>query len=119
MTYGINSRKIENFCVLICAFNEAEHIERVVQVSLEQQPGEVVVVDDGSTDKTAELAENVGAYVLRNSANVGKGASLKRGFEFLRDRNYDAVIVVDGDGHYIFLNNHWARCAACRVRIAA
>ncbi|MEE9368835.1 MAG: glycosyltransferase family 2 protein [Pontiella sp.] len=100
MTDGINSRKIENFCVLICAFNEAEHIERVVRSSLDQHPGEVVVVDDGSTDKTAERAEKAGAYVLRNAANLGKGASLKRGFEFLRDRNYDAVIIVDGDGQH-------------------
>jgi glycosyltransferase involved in cell wall biosynthesis len=95
-----NTKKIENFCVLICAHNEAGFIERVVRTALEQTPCKVVVVDDGSTDRTAELAEQAGAYVLRNPENLGKGVSLKRGFELVRERNCDAVVVVDGDGQH-------------------
>jgi len=100
MGNGTSSKKVETFCVLICAFNEAEHIEKVVRSSLEQQPRQVVVVDDGSTDGTAEIAEKAGAYVLRNSENIGKGASLHRGFELVQQQGYDAVVVVDGDGQH-------------------
>lgn len=97
MEHAANTKKIERFCVLVCAFNEAEHIGNVVHRVLEQRPHVVVVIDDGSTDNTAELAEKAGAEVLRNSENLGKGASLKRGFEWVRERNCDAVVVVDGD----------------------
>ena len=100
MERGTNSKKINDFCVLICAFNEAEHIEHVVKTALEQHPGKVVVVDDGSTDNTAGLAEKAGATVLRNSTNLGKGSSLKRGIEYLQSHPCDAVVVVDGDGQH-------------------
>jgi len=95
-----DTKAVETFCVLVCAHNEAEHIESVVRTALEQTPCQVVVVDDGSTDHTAELAERAGAYVLRNPKNLGKGASLQRGFELVCDRNCDAVVVVDGDGQH-------------------
>lgn len=94
------TKTIETFCVLICAHNESKHIGEVVRTAIEQASCKVVVVDDGSTDNTAELAEQAGAYVLRNPENMGKGAALKRGFELVRERNCDAVIVVDGDGQH-------------------
>jgi glycosyltransferase involved in cell wall biosynthesis len=95
-----NTKKIKNFCVLICAHNEAEHIEAVVRASLEQTSSTVIVVDDGSTDGTAELAEQAGAFVLRNPVNMGKGAALKRGFDLVEESTYDAVVVVDADGQH-------------------
>jgi glycosyltransferase involved in cell wall biosynthesis len=95
-----HTKKIENFCVLICACNEAERIGEVVRSAKAQEPACVVVVDDGSTDRTAGLAEEAGAFVLSNPFNMGKGASLKRGFELVHDRGYDAVVVVDGDGQH-------------------
>jgi glycosyltransferase involved in cell wall biosynthesis len=95
-----NTKKIEQFCVLICALNEAEHIEKVVHSCLEQHPAKVVVIDDGSTDGTADLAEKAGAHVLRNTENRGKGASLRQGFELVQQHHYDAVIIVDGDGQH-------------------
>lgn len=95
-----HAKKIESFCVLICAHNEAQHIEAVVRVALEQAPCGVVVVDDGSTDGTAELAERAGAHVLRNPENLGKGAALQRGFERVREHGCDAVVVVDGNGQH-------------------
>ncbi|VGO21192.1 glycosyltransferase family 2 protein [Pontiella sulfatireligans] len=100
MENGNNTKRIDKFCVLICAFNESKHIESVVRGAVEQNPCRVVVVDDGSTDGTAELAEKAGAYVVRNSENAGKGASLKRGFELVQEHQCDAVIVVDGDGQH-------------------
>lgn len=95
-----DTKTVESFCVLVCAYNEAEHIGEVVRMALEQTPCKVVVIDDGSVDNTAELAERAGAYVLRNPENLGKGAALRRGFELVRERNCDAVVVVDGDGQH-------------------
>ena len=59
---------------LLCipAFNEENVIGDVVKKSLEFVD-HVVVYDDGSSDKTSEIAENAGAYVIRNSQNKGKG----------------------------------------------
>jgi glycosyltransferase involved in cell wall biosynthesis len=96
----INKKSTDSFCVLICAYNEARHIEEVVRLALEQNPCRVIVVDDGSTDETAELAEKAGAMVLKNPKNLGKGASIQRGFQLLRDTPCGAVIVVDGDGQH-------------------
>jgi len=94
------NKSTDSFCVLICAYNEARHIEEVVRLSLEQNPCRVIVVDDGSSDATAEIAEKAGALVLKNPENLGKGASIQKGFEFLRNAPCGAVIVVDGDGQH-------------------
>lgn len=95
-----STQQVESFCVLICAFNEARHIERVVQSALKQHPLKVIVVDDGSADGTAQLAEKAGAAVLRNEQNRGKGASLRLGFKEVRQTGCDAVVVLDGDGQH-------------------
>lgn len=100
MENSTNTKTVEKFCVLICALNEADQIERVVRSSLEQNPAEVIVIDDGSSDSTAELAKMAGARVFRNEENLGKGASLNRGFAYAREEGYDAVIVIDGDGQH-------------------
>lgn len=94
------TRGNDTFCVLICAYNESEHIERVVHGVLAQHPARVLVVDDGSTDNTAVLAQQAGADVVRNEFNEGKGAALRVGFQEILDEGYGAVIVVDGDGQH-------------------
>lgn len=100
MENSTSSKTIDTFCVLICAFNEADHINEVVRSALKQNPDKVIVVDDGSTDGTADRAEKAGAYVVRNSENMGKGASLNRGFDLIAQHPCDAVIVIDGDGQH-------------------
>ena len=90
----------ERFCVLICAYNEAEKIAWVVGGALGQGPACVVVVDDGSEDATAALAEEAGAKVVRNEFNEGKGASLRRGLALAHQLECDAVVVMDGDGEH-------------------
>ncbi|MFH0935768.1 MAG: glycosyltransferase family 2 protein [Candidatus Omnitrophota bacterium] len=86
-------------CVLIPTFNEAGAIGGLIE-KIRQHDLSVIVVDDGSRDNTSVIAREKGAVVLRNPANEGKGASLKKGFGFALEQNYDAVITMDGDGQH-------------------
>jgi glycosyltransferase involved in cell wall biosynthesis len=84
---------------IIPAYNEAPTIRDVVERTLRQVP-EVIVIDDGSTDGTrAELA-GLPATVISNPANLGKGASLWRGFALALAEGADAVITLDGDAQH-------------------
>jgi glycosyltransferase involved in cell wall biosynthesis len=80
---------------ILPAYNEEERIEATVR-ALCGLPGigEILVVDDGSADRTAERAEQVGARVLRLSANQGKGAALNAGAQAARG---DILLLLDAD----------------------
>ena len=58
---------------------------------------DVIVVDDGSVDETGTASRETGAIVLHNFVNRGKGYSLKRGFQYAIENEYDAIITIDGD----------------------
>jgi glycosyltransferase involved in cell wall biosynthesis len=85
--------------VLIPAHNEASGVADVVKKTMAQD-FPVVVVDDGSQDRTAEVAKAQGAVVIRNEKNLGKGAALRRGFEYILKQGFDAVITMDADGQH-------------------
>lgn len=87
-------------CVVIPTYNEARAIANLVR-KIKQQELEVVVIDDGSYDNTFRIAEDSGAVVLRNLNNEGKGASLIKGFSYALDKDFDAVITMDGDGQHL------------------
>ena len=61
---------------------------------------DVVVINDGSMDGTSAAAAAAGAHVLEHEVNLGKGAALKTGFEYAVEKEYDAVITMDGDGQH-------------------
>lgn len=86
-------------CVLIPSYNESKAISSLVK-RIKAEGLDIVVVDDGSIDSTAEAAELAGACVLRNEQNKGKGASLKEGFRHILRKDYDAVITMDGDSQH-------------------
>lgn len=85
--------------ILIPAYNEERFIGSVV-LRARRIGIAVVVVDDGSTDATAELAEAAGAVVLRHPINQGKGRALNTGFRFAREHEVSIVVTVDGDGQH-------------------
>ena len=85
--------------VVIPCFNEEATIGSVV-LKAKRYVDEVVVVDDGSTDKTAKIAEYAGATVLRHNGNRGYGAALKSGFEYAREKDFDVMTILDGDGQH-------------------
>ena len=87
-------------CALIPAFNEAPYIANVVERA-RQHVEEVVVIDDGSDDGTADLAGMAGATSLRLPENRGKASALSVGIGYARDQNFTHVITLDGDGQHL------------------
>ena len=87
-------------CVLIPSFNEEKTIGWLVK-AVREKGFDVVVIDDGSSDQTTKIARENGAEVIVNEHNMGKGASLRRAFGLLSEKNYDAVITMDGDGQHL------------------
>jgi glycosyltransferase involved in cell wall biosynthesis len=86
-------------CALVPAFNEASQIAKVVRGAI-QHVDEVVVIDDGSDDGTAEAARAAGATCLILPANRGKASALRTGIEFAAARSFTHVLTLDGDGQH-------------------
>jgi len=87
-------------CIVIPTFNESKAIAKLVS-EIRNLNLPVLVIDDGSSDNTAEIAQKDGAEVVRNDHNLGKGASLAKGFRLALEKGYDAVITMDGDGQHL------------------
>ena len=85
--------------VLIPAFNAAQTLgQLLVELHSFFTADGIVVVDDGSTDKTASIAKASGVIVLSHGINSGKGAALKTGFQYvLSESRFDSVITMDAD----------------------
>lgn len=86
----------QRIVALLPAFNESERISASVKAVLDSDLfDEVIVIDDGSKDNTADLAAAAGAYVVRLAFNVGKGAALEHGMK--RAESADIVALLDAD----------------------
>jgi glycosyltransferase involved in cell wall biosynthesis len=90
----------ERVLVVIPAFNAARTVGAVVR-SCRAVLDDVLVIDDGSIDRTAAEATDTGARVISHPGNRGKGAALKTGFGFAVQKGYDAVITLDADGQHL------------------
>ncbi|MGI9643315.1 MAG: glycosyltransferase family 2 protein [Acidimicrobiia bacterium] len=89
--------------VLIAAFNEEQPLASIlprIPHEVNGQPVRVIVVDDGSTDRTADIADEAGCHTIRLGVNRGKGAALKAGISALDRRSCDALVLMDGDGQH-------------------
>ena len=80
--------------ILIPAYNEEKTIASVIKVALESNLGEVLVVDDGSTDNTVHIAKQASAKVLKLEQNLGKGGAVFEGARFLKT---PVIILLDAD----------------------
>jgi glycosyltransferase involved in cell wall biosynthesis len=89
----------ERISALIPCYNEARTIGKLVRAVSAQVP-HIWVIDDGSSDSTRQEAERAGAVVLRHEANLGKGASLRDGFNALIAAGFDWAVTLDGDGQH-------------------
>ncbi len=86
---------------IVPALNEEATVGRVIEEIRAFDPGfDVVVVDDGSTDRTAGMAADRGAYVLRLPFNLGIGGAMQTGYRFGFERGYDIAVQIDGDGQH-------------------
>jgi len=81
---------------VIAAFNEGRHIREVV-LGTRPHVDAVIVVDDGSTDDTAAVAEAAGAEVVRHRGNRGKGVAVRSGLDAVRGRGFSHILLMDGD----------------------
>ncbi len=88
--------------VIIPCFNEETHIKKVIQKTKKAlRQAQILVVDDGSTDKTALLAKKEGAQIASHPFNLGYGTALQTGYQYALENNFDFVCQIDGDDqHY-------------------
>lgn len=90
--------------VAVPALNEEKTIQAVVSGIPRTIPGaeriDVVVIDDGSTDSTADLALQAGARVIRHAGNRGLGAAFRSALSIARENGYDILVTIDGDGQF-------------------
>jgi len=88
-------------CVVIPAYNEENTIADLIK-RIRIQGLDVIIVDDGSSDNSCKIVKDFCPEVtlIRNPVNLGKGASLLKGFQYAIDYGYDAVITMDGDGQH-------------------
>src|SRR5687768_13704511 len=87
--------------VIIPAFNEEASLARVIGKVREAVPtADIAIVNDGSTDKTAQIADELGVVVLNLTHNLGIGSAMQTGFLYACRQEYDLAIQVDGDGQH-------------------
>ncbi|HEY0416546.1 MAG TPA: glycosyltransferase family 2 protein [Gaiellaceae bacterium] len=92
----------ERRIAIVPAYNEEQAIGRVVAELRAFDPLlDIVVVSDGSVDRTAENAEAAGARVLRLPFNLGIGGAVQTGFRYAWERGYDLAVRCDGDGQHV------------------
>jgi len=96
---------MQSTCIILPAYNESMVISGVLKNLIEwkkqqKQQIEMVVVDDGSTDKTAEICSNMGIKVLRHPINRGLGGALATGMEYARRNSFDFALTMDSDGQH-------------------
>jgi glycosyltransferase involved in cell wall biosynthesis len=86
---------------VIAAYDEAAVIGRVIgELKRDAPPGDIVLVDDGSSDDTAQAARAAGAIVLRHPINRGQGAALQTGLEAALKLGAEIAITFDADGQH-------------------
>ncbi|MEW6009797.1 MAG: dolichyl-phosphate mannose synthase [Methanobacterium sp.] len=88
---------MKKIAVILPAYNEEVALGSII-LRAQQHAQKIIVVDDGSTDKTSEVAQLAGAEVIKHPTNLGKGAALRSGFEAAKE--YDIIVTIDADAQH-------------------
>jgi len=87
--------------IAIPAFNEERFLGRLLdQLSATVSIDHILIVNDGSTDRTRELASSFGVHLVDHQKNSGKGEAIKTAFSFARAKKFDWILFLDGDGQH-------------------
>ncbi len=87
--------------VITPAYNEAESIEDVISAVKKELPGaDILVINDGSTDATSQIARGLGVMVADLPYNMGIGAAMQAGYRYAAMHGYDIAVQVDADGQH-------------------
>src|SRR5436309_3536899 len=90
----------DRFAAVIPAYEEEKHVGDVAR-RVRSEIEHVLVVDDGSTDRTADEARLAGVNLIVHEQNCGKGESIKTGLRFWLDRRADYIVLLDADGQHL------------------
>jgi glycosyltransferase involved in cell wall biosynthesis len=90
---------LDKVCILIPAYNAQETLGSVLK-KIEPLQMDTIVVNDGSSDETKRVALENEVQLLEHPLNLGKGAALRTGFQYLLQKDYQAVITLDADGQH-------------------
>jgi glycosyltransferase involved in cell wall biosynthesis len=91
----------EMILVIIPAYNEEEAVGNVIEnVRVHLPQADILVVNDGSTDSTSEIARKWGVLVLEHPYNMGIGATMQTGFLYALRNDYDIAVQIDADGQH-------------------
>jgi glycosyltransferase involved in cell wall biosynthesis len=92
---------MQRFLVILPAYNEATLIASVIQGLRESEKNaDILVINDGSKDRTAEIAEQQGVMVINHPYNLGYAAALQTGFRYASSKQYDCLVTMDADGQH-------------------
>jgi len=91
----------KNKSVVICipAYNEEKNIAKLI-IDAKKYSDQIIVIDDGSTDYTPQIAQELGIKLIQHEKNLGKGAALKTGFKYALTHSPEVVVTIDADGQH-------------------
>lgn len=87
--------------IILPAYNEEKTISSVLQqVRNSEKDSDVLVINDGSHDRTASIAKELGVMVINHPYNLGYAAALQTGYRFAAARHYEYIVIMDADGQH-------------------
>jgi glycosyltransferase involved in cell wall biosynthesis len=90
---------LDKICILIPAYNAGSTLGSVLE-KIQPLRIETLVVNDGSVDKTRDVALKYGVHLLEHPHNLGKGAALRTGFQYILKQDYEILITLDADAQH-------------------
>lgn len=92
---------MHRYLVVTPAFNEEKTIADVITGLMEyEKNADILIVSDGSTDRTEEIASDLGVMVVRHTSNLGYGAALQTGYRFAVNKKYEYAVIMDADSQH-------------------